>query len=144
MNKCRMRAINRTIGLKYLSQKSKNDKRAADLCIKNASWPVEASFEIEVPEIYDGTVELKSVAREAGDRSKISVRTDDPDVDPVGSCVGPKGQRVQAIVNELKGEKLISSTGLMIRLNLLPMRSARLKCWMSSSAKKKSHDCHRS
>ncbi|ASB53133.1 Transcription termination/antitermination protein NusA [Bacillus velezensis] len=63
-------------------------------------------FEIEVPEIYDGTVELKSVAREAGDRSKISVRTDDPDVDPVGSCVGPKGQRVQAIVNELKGEKI--------------------------------------
>ena len=47
-------------------------------------------FEIEVPEIYDGTVELKSVAREAGDRSKISVRTDDPDVDPVGSCVGPR------------------------------------------------------
>ncbi len=63
-------------------------------------------FEIEVPEIYDGTVELKSVAREAGDRSKISVRTDDPDVDSVGSCVGPKGQRVQAIVNELKGEKI--------------------------------------
>lgn len=63
-------------------------------------------FEQEVPEIYDGTVELKSVAREAGDRSKISVRTDDPDVDPVGSCVGPKGQRVQAIVNELKGEKI--------------------------------------
>ncbi|MEC5229886.1 transcription termination factor NusA [Bacillus inaquosorum] len=63
-------------------------------------------FEIEVPEIYDGTVELKSVAREAGDRSKISVRTDDPAVDPVGSCVGPKGQRVQAIVNELKGEKI--------------------------------------
>lgn len=63
-------------------------------------------FEIEVPEIYDGTVELMSVAREAGDRSKISVRTDDPDVDPVGSCVGPKGQRVQAIVNELKGEKI--------------------------------------
>ncbi|MDE1403773.1 transcription termination factor NusA [Bacillus licheniformis] len=63
-------------------------------------------FEIEVPEIYDGTVELKSVAREAGDRSKISVRTDNPDIDPVGACVGPKGQRVQAIVNELKGEKI--------------------------------------
>ncbi|MEC1260909.1 transcription termination factor NusA [Bacillus swezeyi] len=63
-------------------------------------------FEIEVPEIYDGTVELKSVAREAGDRSKISVRTDDQDIDPVGACVGPKGQRVQAIVNELKGEKI--------------------------------------
>ncbi|WP_243289840.1 transcription termination factor NusA [Bacillus sp. FJAT-47783] len=63
-------------------------------------------FEIEVPEIYDGTVEIKSVAREAGDRSKISVYSDNPEVDPVGSCVGPKGQRVQTIVNELKGEKI--------------------------------------
>ncbi|HZH59977.1 MAG TPA: transcription termination factor NusA, partial [Metabacillus sp.] len=63
-------------------------------------------FEIEVPEIYDGTVEIKSVSREAGDRSKISVHSDNPEVDPVGSCVGPKGQRVQAIVNELKGEKI--------------------------------------
>ncbi|MEK3808899.1 MULTISPECIES: transcription termination factor NusA [unclassified Metabacillus] len=63
-------------------------------------------FEIEVPEIYDGTVEIKSVAREAGDRSKISVYSENSEVDPVGSCVGPKGQRVQAIVNELKGEKI--------------------------------------
>jgi transcription termination/antitermination protein NusA len=63
-------------------------------------------FEIEVPEIYDGTVEIKSVAREAGDRSKISVYTDRTEVDPVGACVGPKGTRVQAIVNELKGEKI--------------------------------------
>jgi len=63
-------------------------------------------FEIEVPEIYDGTVEIKSVAREAGDRSKISVHSDNPEVDPVGSCVGPKGARVQAVVNELKGEKI--------------------------------------
>lgn len=63
-------------------------------------------FEMEVPEIFDGTVEIKSVAREAGDRSKISVYADDPEVDPVGSCVGQKGQRVQAIVNELKGEKI--------------------------------------
>lgn len=63
-------------------------------------------FEIEVPEIYDGTVEIKSVSREAGDRSKISVHSDNPEVDPVGSCVGPKGTRVQAVVNELKGEKI--------------------------------------
>lgn len=63
-------------------------------------------FELEVPEIYDGTVEIKSVAREAGDRSKISVHSDNKDIDPVGSCVGPKGGRVQAIVNELKGEKI--------------------------------------
>ncbi|HAQ07938.1 MAG TPA: transcription termination/antitermination protein NusA [Bacillus bacterium] len=63
-------------------------------------------FEIEVPEIYDGTVEIKSVAREAGDRSKISVHSDNAEVDPVGSCVGPRGTRVQAVVNELKGEKI--------------------------------------
>src|SRR5690625_4653127 len=63
-------------------------------------------FEMEVPEIYDGIVEIKSIAREAGERSKISVYADDPDIDPVGSCVGQGGQRVQAIVNELKGEKI--------------------------------------
>ncbi|MEB1810127.1 MAG: transcription termination factor NusA [Bacillaceae bacterium] len=63
-------------------------------------------FELEVPEIYDGTVEIKSVAREAGDRSKIAVHAENPEVDPVGACVGPKGQRVQTIVNELKGEKI--------------------------------------
>lgn len=63
-------------------------------------------FELEVPEIYDGVVELKSVAREAGDRSKIAVHSIDPNVDPVGACVGPKGVRVQTIVNELRGEKI--------------------------------------
>lgn len=63
-------------------------------------------FELEVPEIYDGTVEIKSVSREAGDRSKIAVHAENPEVDPVGACVGPRGQRVQTIVDELKGEKI--------------------------------------
>ena len=63
-------------------------------------------FELEVPEIYSGTVEIKSVVREAGSRSKIAVYAMDPKVDPVGACVGPKGQRVQNIVNELHDEKI--------------------------------------
>ncbi len=63
-------------------------------------------FELEVPEIHDGVVEIKSVAREPGMRSKISVYTADSNVDPVGACVGHKGMRVQAIVNELRGEKI--------------------------------------
>ena len=63
-------------------------------------------FELEVPEIYDGTVEIKSVAREAGSRSKISVYSVDGNIDPVGACVGPKGQRVQNIVDELHDEKI--------------------------------------
>ncbi len=63
-------------------------------------------FELEVPEIHDGVVELKSVAREAGARSKVAVYSRDENVDPVGACVGPKGMRVQTIVNELKGEKI--------------------------------------
>src|SRR5699024_1074217 len=63
-------------------------------------------FEMEVPEIYEGIVEIKSIAREAGDRSKISVYSEDENVDPVGSCVGQGGQRVQAIVDELQNEKI--------------------------------------
>ncbi|MFR7896596.1 transcription termination factor NusA [Turicibacter sanguinis] len=63
-------------------------------------------FELEVPEIYDGTVEIMSVARDAGDRTKICVASEDENVDPVGACVGPSGQRVQNIVDELNGEKI--------------------------------------
>ena len=67
---------------------------------------VKRLFELEVPEIYDGTVEIKSIAREAGSRTKMAVWSSDPDVDPIGSCVGPKGGRVASIVNELGGEKI--------------------------------------
>ncbi|HMR09567.1 MAG TPA: transcription termination factor NusA, partial [Polyangiaceae bacterium] len=63
-------------------------------------------FEAEVPEIYEGIVKIDSVAREAGSRSKIAVTTRDSDVDPVGACVGIKGSRVQAVVQELRGEKI--------------------------------------
>jgi transcription termination/antitermination protein NusA len=67
---------------------------------------VEKLFESEVPEIYEGIVRIVSVAREAGSRSKIAVATRDGDVDPVGACVGIKGSRVQAVVQELRGEKI--------------------------------------
>ena len=63
-------------------------------------------FEMEVPEIYEGIVEIKAAAREAGYRSKLAVHSNNKDIDPVGACVGPKGSRVQAISNELKGEKI--------------------------------------
>ena len=67
---------------------------------------VKRLFELEVPEIYDGTVEVKSIAREAGSRTKLAVWSADPNVDPIGACVGPKGARVNNIVDELKGEKV--------------------------------------
>ena len=67
---------------------------------------VKRLFELEVPEIQDGTVEIKSISREAGSRTKIAVCTYDENVDPVGACVGPRGQRVQAVVDELGGEKI--------------------------------------
>jgi len=73
--------------------------RASELLVRKL-------FEMEVPEIYDGTVSIVSVARDAGERTKIAVRSKDRDVDPVGACVGMKGSRVQAVIRELRGEKI--------------------------------------
>ena len=67
---------------------------------------VKRLFELEVPEIYDGTIEVKSISREAGSRTKIAVMSHNPDVDPIGACVGPRGSRISAIVDELHGEKI--------------------------------------
>src|SRR5512145_508620 len=67
---------------------------------------VQRLFEMEVPEIYDGTVQVKAIAREAGERTKIAVVSRDRDVDAVGACVGMKGMRVQSIIRELRGEKI--------------------------------------
>lgn len=67
---------------------------------------VKRLFELEVPEIFDGTVEVKSISREAGSRTKLAVWSADPNVDPIGACVGPRGQRVNNVVEELKGEKV--------------------------------------
>ncbi|WP_029266537.1 transcription termination factor NusA [Virgibacillus alimentarius] len=93
--------------LKVLVTKVENTSKGPQIYISR-SHPglLKRLFEMEVPEIYDGIVEVKSITREAGDRSKISVYAPDPEIDPVGSCVGQKGQRVEAIVNELKGEKI--------------------------------------
>ena len=63
-------------------------------------------FELEVPEIEDGIVEIKSISREAGYRTKIAVTSNDPDVDSVGACIGPRGSRIQTIIGELKNEKI--------------------------------------
>src|SRR3984885_3603980 len=73
--------------------------RAAPALVQNL-------FQSEVPEIYDGTVSIKAIAREAGERTKIAVMSRDKDVDPVGACVGMKGMRVQSIIRELRGEKI--------------------------------------
>ena len=67
---------------------------------------VKRLFEIEVPEIYDGTVEIKAISREAGSRSKIAVWSKNPDVDAIGACIGPKRARIAAVVDELGGEKI--------------------------------------
>jgi N utilization substance protein A len=67
---------------------------------------VEKLFELEVPEIFTKVIEIKASAREAGNRTKIAVRSKDPDIDPIGSCVGQKGTRVQAIIEELGGERI--------------------------------------
>ena len=85
----------------------KNTSKGAQIIV-STTHPglVKRLFELEVPEIYEGVVEIKSISREAGSRSKIAVVSHDENVDPMGACVGPKGARVQNIVNELKGEKI--------------------------------------
>lgn len=85
----------------------KNTPKGAQIVVSRTHpGLVKRLFELEVPEIYEGVVEIKSISREAGSRSKIAVYSNDENVDAMGSCVGPKGVRVQNIVNELKGEKI--------------------------------------
>lgn len=90
----------------YIVEVKKTTKGPQILVSRTHPGLLKRLFELEVPEIHDGVVEIKSVAREAGTRSKIAVYSRYENVDPVGACVGPKGMRVQTIVNELKGEKI--------------------------------------
>ena len=90
----------------YMVEVRKATKGPQVLISRTHPGLVKRLFELEVPEIFDGTVEIKSVAREAGSRTKLAVWSADPNVDPIGACVGPKGQRVGSIVEELRGEKI--------------------------------------
>lgn len=90
----------------YIIEVKKTSKGPQILVSRTHPGLLKRLFELEVPEIHDGIVEIKSVAREPGMRSKIAVFSKDEDIDPVGSCVGHKGMRVQSIVDELKGEKI--------------------------------------
>ncbi|MGE5629409.1 MAG: transcription termination factor NusA [Solirubrobacterales bacterium] len=93
--------------LKLYIVEVKNTNKGAQIVISRTHpGLVKRLFELEVPEIYNGVVEIKSIAREAGSRTKIAVHSNDENVDPMGACVGPKGVRVQNIVKELKNEKI--------------------------------------
>jgi len=89
-----------------LARVDKNSKGPAVVVSRAAPELVQNLFQTEVPEIYDGTVVIRAIAREAGERTKIAVMSKDKDVDAVGACVGMKGMRVQSIIRELRGEKI--------------------------------------
>lgn len=85
----------------------KGIKGSTQIILSRASTElVRKLLEIEIPEIYEGVIEIKSISREAGSRSKVAVYSPNPNIDPVGSCVGQKGIRIQNIINELNGEKI--------------------------------------
>lgn len=90
----------------YIIEVKKTTKGPQIMVSRTHPGLVKRLFELEVPEIHDGTVEIKSISREPGSRTKIAVFSKDDNVDPVGACVGQKGTRVQAIVDELRGEKI--------------------------------------
>lgn len=90
----------------YISDVRKTTKGPQVIVSRTHPGLIRKLFELEVPEIYEGIVEIKSVAREAGYRTKIAVSSNEKNVDPVGACVGPKGSRVKMVVEELGGEKI--------------------------------------
>ena len=90
----------------YVSDVDRNTKGTHIVVSRTDPQFVKRLFELEVPDVYDGTVEIKSVSREAGDRSKVAVYTAHEGIDPIGACVGPKGARVKNVVDELNGEMI--------------------------------------
>ena len=89
-----------------ITECNKETKGAQVLVSRADAKLVKRLFEKEVPEIYEGVVEIKAIAREAGERCKMAVYSSDPNVDPIGACIGPRGSRVSAIIEELHGEKI--------------------------------------
>lgn len=111
----------------YVVEVKNTTKGAKILVSRTHPELVKRLFEAEVTEVRDGIVEIKSIAREAGSRTKIAVWSNDPDVDPVGACVGMNGTRVNAIVNELRGEKIdiinwSDNPGILIENALSPAK----------------------
>lgn len=90
----------------YIVEVRRSPRGPQIICSRTHPNLIRKLFELEVPEIADGIVEIKQVAREPGHRSKIAVASNDPNVDPTGACVGPRGSRVRMVVNELRGEKV--------------------------------------
>ncbi|EJU24036.1 transcription termination factor NusA [Peptoanaerobacter stomatis] len=90
----------------YILEVKKNNNKSQIILSRTHPGLVKRLFETEVPEIFDGTVEMVGISREAGSRTKISVKTNIKDVDPIGACVGSKGQRVKNIVDEINNEKI--------------------------------------
>lgn len=89
-----------------ITECNKDTKGAQVLVSRSDAKLVKRLFEKEVPEIYQGVVEIKAIAREAGERTKMAVWSNNPDVDAIGACIGPRGSRVQVVIDELKGEKI--------------------------------------
>ncbi|HBK35202.1 MAG: N utilization substance protein A, transcription factor [Candidatus Uhrbacteria bacterium GW2011_GWE2_40_58] len=90
----------------YVKQVSLTSKGPEILVSRTADELVQKLFEMEIPEVQEGTVEIKAVAREAGSRSKVAVYTKDDNIDPIGACIGQRGSRIQTIIGELGGEKI--------------------------------------
>ena len=89
-----------------INEVNKETKGAQVLVSRGAATLVKRLFEKEVPEIYQGVIEIKAIAREAGERTKMAVYSNNDNVDPIGACIGPRGSRVQVVIDELRGEKI--------------------------------------